>query len=188
MSKKGKTFLVKWLQTTYNTVSNSGIKSLFVGPKQHGSTQRYGYEPWLIANKSWQLCLPQGSNYAVCLWFSVIYVTCCFTVLALLNITIPTSVHKSTRGMYILKIQAVELPIETTELSFININMVVCLPASRQCKHAVNTRKGKTQRFKHTNRNRLIWAQRTKVLIKTLLLWPATYVPLKAEECGYSQA
>ena len=50
--------------------------------------------PRLTANKSRQLGLPPGSNYVVCLRFSVVYVTCCFTVLALLNIIIPTSAHK----------------------------------------------------------------------------------------------
>lgn len=103
VKKKLESHLVKWLQTTYNTVSNGSINSSSVGPKQHGSTQCHGYEPWLTANKSWQLCLPQGSNYAVCLWFSVVYVTCCFTVLALLNIIISTSAHKSTRGMHIVR-------------------------------------------------------------------------------------
>lgn len=102
VKKRAVSHLVKWLQTTYNSVSNSGIKCMSVGPKQHGSTQCNGYEPWLTENKSWQLCLPQGSNYAVCLRFSAVYVTCCFTVLALLNITIPTSAHKSTRGMHIV--------------------------------------------------------------------------------------
>lgn len=135
--------LVKWLQTTYITVSNSGIKGSSVGPKQHGSTQCHGYEPWLTANKFWQLCLPQGSNYAVCLWFSVVYVTCCFTVLALLNIIIPTSAHKSTRGMHIvrrLKMQAVELPTESTDFSFINIMRWFGLP--RACKHGIKPSPG----------------------------------------------
>lgn len=30
--------LVRWLQTIYNTVLNSGIKNLHVGPKQHESS------------------------------------------------------------------------------------------------------------------------------------------------------
>lgn len=182
MSKKNvESHLVKWVQTTYNTVSNSGIKSSSVGPKQHGSTQCHGYEPWLTANKSWQLCLPQGPTYVVCLWFSVIYGTCCFTVFALLKIIIPTLAHKSTRGMYIVRghqITSSGAPHWEHWFQFYKYHEMV-LPAPKECKHWINTH----QWFKHINRNGLICAQRSK--IKTSLLWPATYVPVKAEECGY---
>lgn len=86
-----------------------------------------------------------------------------------------------------LQMQTVECPTERIDFTFINITSWVrppAWPARGACKHEINTR----QWFKRINRKRFIWVQRTQMLIKASLLWPATHVPVKAEECGRSLA